>query len=409
MRFIPVGALVMMLLALTPAPAPAQQLDARWTPWLGCWQLERETVRVCVTPADLRGVALKTYVDNAAEQSAAAAVLEQTLVADGAPHPIAEAECRGHQTAEWSRSGERLFARAELSCNDGAVRKVSGLSMIAADGTWIDIQGIAIAGRENIRIRRYQRAAGRAAASQVRRRVTSVAPRLGPAPFTVADVQEAATRVSARVLQAALVETSAGFDLSGRIVRDLERGGVADSVIDTMVALSYPSHFIVDRPASQSSSAFGPVGFGDTSFGLWPSPYYGAQYGAPYGGYYDPYGSALWSPYFYSPFGYSYWGSYGSYLPYGSLAPAGFIAIGDDADRSDGNGRAIDGVGYTRIREREPERAAQPTDSSGTSSTSGGSSSPRGGGASGVSSGGYSGGSSGGSSGGDSGRTAQPR
>jgi len=391
MRMTGIG--VVLAATLAAAPAAAQQLDARWTPWLGCWQLSGEQVRVCVTPmADASGVTLSTYVNDAAGEPRPAAVLEQTLVADGARHAIAEAECRGHQSAEWSRTGERLFARAELTCSDGAARAVSGLSMITADGSWIDIQGIEIAGRENVRIRRYDRAAGRGTS------------RFGAPGLTIDDVTEVAARVSPRVVEAALVETRAGFTLTSDVLRRLQRAGVAPGVIDTMVALSYPRRFIVERPGTQAASgAFAPVDFADLD-----SPW-SAGWSSPY---YDSYWSPFWSPYLYAPFGYAYWASYAG-LPYGGyyFPAAGFVAI-DPADRGASDGRVINGVGYTRIREREVvERSGSGGDStvsSGGSSADGYSGGSSGGGASGVSPGGYSGGSSGGG-GGSSGRTAQPR
>jgi hypothetical protein len=395
-----VGALVTIAWVM---PAHAQQLDSRWAPWLGCWQLAGERVRVCVAPsADAAGVTLSTHVENAAEgRQAAAPVLEQTLVADGARHSIAEGECRGWQQAEWSRTGERLFARAELTCAGESVRRVSGLSTIAGGGTWIDIQGIEIAGRENIRVRRYRRASDRAGQAAVVAGLTARAPRLGATRFTLDDVKEASARVSPRVMEAALVETSAGFDLSSRVLVDLDAAGVPDNVIDTMVALSYPRHFVVDRPGGGALAAFPDPYFGSTGFSAWPSPYYSDYWSG-----YDVY-----SPYFYSPFGYAYWGSYGGYFPYGSyVSGPGFMNI-DVSDRTDGGGRAVNGVGYTRIRTRAEVEAqangGRRTDSTGstdTSSTSGGPTSSSSG-SSGVSSSGF----SSGSSSTDTGRTAQPR
>ncbi len=392
---------------LAPAIAVAQQLDSRWTPWLGCWQLSGEQVRVCVSPADdQRGVVLRTYVDGGGVESRTP-VLEQTLAADGARHAIAEAECRGHQSAEWSVTGERLFARAEVTCSDGAARMVSGLSMITASGVWLDIQGIDVAGRENIRVRRYERA------GQVRfkpdttyERLTAAAPRPAATEFTVDDVTEAASRVSARVVEAALVETRAGFTLTSDVLRRLQRASVAPGVIDTMVALSYPSHFIVERPDAQASGAFAPV---DSS--VFDSPWSASSAYPYYGSYWDPF----WSPYVYAPFGYAYWASYGGgYFPYSPYLPStGFVPT-DGPERQDA-GRAINGVGYTRIREREVvERSGGDGDGDSSVSSgrsSGGSSGWSGGGTSGASPGGYSGGSSGGSSGGGDGggRTAQPR
>jgi hypothetical protein len=392
---------------LGAVPVAPQQLDSRWTPWLGCWTLSGEQVRVCVSPAeDQRGVILRTYVTPESDPGQTP-VLEQTLVADGARHAIAEAECRGHQSAEWSSAAERLFARAELTCSDGAARRVSGLSMITANGVWIDIQGIEIAGRESIRVRRYERA-GR----QVGLPSTSLRPGQPDTTyerFTIDDVTEAASHVSPRVVEAALVETRAGFTLTSDVLRRLRRAGVAPGVIDTMVALSYPRHFIVERPSTQAADAFAPV---DPS--VFGSPWQASSAYPYYGSYWDPF----WSPYVYAPFGYAYWASYGGgYSPYGGIYPStGFVTI-DPSDRGEsGEGRVINGVGYTRIREREiVERSG--VDGGGTSgvssgqSSAGGSSGWSGGGAS-VSSGGYSSGGSagGGASGGDGGgRTAQPR
>lgn len=397
-----VGALVMIAWI---TPAHAQQLDSRWAPWLGCWQLAGESVRVCVAPsADAAGATLSTHVENAAEGGQAPApVLEQTLVADGAQHPIAEGECRGWQQAEWSRTGERLFARAELTCAGASVRRVSGLSTITGDGTWIDIQGIEIAGRENIRVRRYRRASDRAGQRAAVTRLTAVAPRLGASRLTVDDVKEASARVSPRVMEAALVETNAGFDLSSRLLVDLDRAGVPDNVIDTMVALSYPRHFVVDRPGGGGGAlaAFSDPYFDNTWIGVSPFPYY-----SNYGSGYD-----LYSPYFYAPFGYAYWGSYGGYFPYGSyLSGPGFVNI-DVSDNNDGGGRAVNGVGYTRIRTRtEVEaqaNAGRRSDSTGSTDTSSRSDGPTSSssGSSGVSSSGF----SSGSSSTDTGRTAEPR
>jgi hypothetical protein len=403
MRITVVGVALVALLGAMPVAA--QQLDSRWAPWLGCWTLSGEQVRVCVSPADdQRGVILRTYVDAGGAESQTP-VLEQTLVADGARHAIAEAECRGHQSAEWASTAERLFARAELTCSDGAARAVSGLSMITADGIWIDIQGIEIAGRENIRVRRYERGGRQVRLKPDATYDRSTYERSTPERFTIDDVTEVASRVSPRVLEAALVETRAGFALTSDALRRLQRAGVAPGVIDTMVALSYPRHFIVERPNAQDSGAFAPI---DPS--VFGSPWAASSTYPYYGSYWDPF----WSPYVYAPFGYAYWASYGGgYFPYSPYLPStGFVQI-DGPEREDvGAGRAINGVGYTRIREREVVERGD----SGVSSVSGGQSSTGGssgsGGGSSVSSGGYSsGGSSGGGSsgGGGGGRTAQPR
>jgi hypothetical protein len=202
-------------------------------------------------------------------------------------------------------------------------------------------------------------------------------------------------------MEAALVETNAGFDLSSQALLDLDRAGVADSVIDAMVALSYPRAFVVDRPAAQASSTYSGIDIDNAWFGSWPFPYYR-----------DYWTQQLYSPYFYAPFGYAYWGSYTGYYPYGSFTGAGFLPVPiETGDGSGGDGRAVKGVGYTRIRTRAEAdaqaAAGRRTTDSGTSSLTSGArgDSSSSGSSAGVSSSGF----SSGSSSGDTGRTAQPR
>ncbi|MBI4266056.1 MAG: hypothetical protein HY657_16900 [Acidobacteria bacterium] len=405
--------MAVLLLTFGGAWTEARQVDSRWAPWLGCWQLTGEAVRVCVDPAaDAAGVVLRTFVAGDATQEAGAdakartAALEQTIIADGAQHPVSEAECRGWQRAEWSESGERLFARAELTCGGGNVRRVSGLSMIVAGTTWIDVQGIDIDGRENVRVRRYRRAADRADTAAAPPRA-AVARQFAAAAFTVEDVKEASRHVSPRVVQAALTETAAEFDLDSRTLIDLTRSGVAANVIDVMIALSYPRHFVVGRPADLSASSwFGP-GLDDPWLDPWG--WSAAPFLWPY---YASWGRRV-SPYDYSPFGYAYWAGYGgsTFFP-----GSGFLIIdvGEPASGEAGSARAISGVGYTRIRPRSAatertESAGRTT--SGTSTDSSGASSARSGssGSSSGSSGASPAGFSSGASSTDTGRTAQPR
>jgi hypothetical protein len=385
-------------------PAQAQQVDPRWAPWLGCWQLVDESIRqaasrdagrsnpdgtfVCVGPAnEASGVSLSTRIEN---QS----VLEQTIVADGAQHPVEEADCRGGQRADWSQNGERLFSHAELICADEAPRKVSGLAMVL-DGTWIDIQAIEIGDREHIRVRRFRRSSDQAGAAPARR-AASIAPRLGARRFTLEDVKETSARLSPRVVEAALVETNASFDLNSKALIDLDEAGVSDTVIDLMVALSFPTRFIVDRTRPQTTSSSTVSG----SLGPYSLSPYDVFWDSPY------------VPYYYSPFGYAYWAGYG--MPYYPLA--GFVTIDRAAPlptESTGAARLVNGAGYTQIRPREAEPVISSTDSRSTrsgGSSSPGSSSSSGGSASGDSSAGASSGgySSGGSSS-DTGRTAEPR
>src|SRR4029077_2328175 len=123
--------------------------------------------------------------------------LEETIVADGVDHPVAEAECRGTQRAEWSRDGQRLFAHAELTCKDQKPRTVSGLSMIAPNGRWLDIQNVKADGQNTIRVRRYRHISGSEADARL------------PVPLTLEAIKEATKKLDPQVVDAALVETDA--------------------------------------------------------------------------------------------------------------------------------------------------------------------------------------------------------
>jgi hypothetical protein len=104
-------------------------------------------------------------------------------------------------------------------------------------------------------------------------------------------------------------------------------------------------------------------------------------------------------PYYYAPFGYSTFGRYDTYY-YG--AP-GYVVVdvAPDGPQASGQGRVVDGLGYTRVRARGPAGIAS-TSGGGSTGGAGTTGSSSGGGT--VSSGGYSGG-----GGGGGGRTAVAR
>ena len=412
MKGIPRGTLLGVVFALVAVPAfaeapadnSAQQArsaaDARWSTWLGCWELITENLRttartgvvplqsleegrprICVTPA-ADGARFETTV-------AGQPAVEYTIVPNGTDRPLDEKECRGTQRAEWSDDGLRLFARAQLTCDgDAAVRRVSGIALIAPNGNWIDLQAVTIEGRENVRVRRYRRAGAATSAS-----------RPVGGSLSLEDVKEASQKASSLAVEAALVETNAGYDLSGSQLVDLDAAGVPDTVIDLIVALSYPEKFVVERTSRATVS--GPIINDPFSLG-WA--------------YWNPlwYDDFYYSPYSYGPYRYSRFGSVGSFTEFVPV-----VGGGVPDPQPSGVGRVVDGLGYTRVRPRQSEGVDSPSRpgtrsvrggdavSSGSSGGSSTSSSPGSGssGGSATSGGGY----SSGSSSGDSGRTAVPR
>jgi hypothetical protein len=417
------SALLVAVFALLAVPARAQTNDLRWEPWLGCWNLAVDNLRPREAPEDVAGRAVRrpaTAVDAGPRVCVSRTpdgarfettvgpqtAIDQTIVADAAAHPVNDGECSGTQRSEWSKSGLRLYSSAEIRCRgDDGLRKVSGLSLIAPNGDWLDIQAVTIGERETVRVKRYNRAADSPRPSR---------PDVAGSRLTFDEVKEAGSRVSSGALEAALIETLAGFDLSGKKVMELASAGVPEPVIDLLVALSYPDKFVIQRLAQVSPS-------GQTTFAR--DPFMIGPFATPffYDGYY--YGS----PYFYEPFGYRGYSFFG-YGP--TFVVEGVEGGGRPIGSASGTGRVVNGMGYTRVTTRPdagsssepPARAASrssgsssaPRDSSSSSSSSGSSSS--GSSSSGSSSSGSSGGgsvtpsgASSGSGSSDSGRTAVPR
>ncbi len=434
--------------AQTPPSRPAS-FDARWTPYLGCWRLQQESLSstdvtvsdvmmVCAAPSSTSsGVTVTTY-------AAGRPILTQTIVADGQNRPVNEADCQGTQKSEWSRDGERLFTTVEVSCNGRPRRNISGITLMKRGPTWVDVQATETDGNSQVRIRRYQRSTERPAgataiAPDVMARAAADAQAISLAPLGLEDVTEANAKIAAAALEAAIDETGARFNLNSRALRQLADAGVSPDVIDLMVAQSYPDRFRIERAMSGAPPLPTSMSVGGTSI------IYGMGYPASMAyPYYDPYYSYFS---YYSPFAYPYWGSNYYYNNYyyraypttpiiinngGSISGVGGggggTAIATSSD-GPGTGVIVNGRGYTRVTPNSgstsgsgdattgehtvssPRGVRSSGDSSGGSvSTSGYSSGSSSSGSS--SSGSSSSGSSGGGSigGGDSGgRTAQPR
>lgn len=409
------SALLVLAFALVAVPARAQATDAGWEPWLGCWTLATENLRDGGSPDSLRSARRPTTVQDGAPQVCVTrpptggarfettvgtqSAIDQTIVADGVTRPVNDAECTGTQRAQWSKSGLRLFSSAEIRCKDDPdVRHVSGLSLIAPNGDWLDIQTVAIGDRESIRIKRYYRDANSPRSDR---------PTVAASALTIDEVVDAIGKVSHAAVEAALVETSAGFNLTSKTLRELASARVPERIIDLMVALSYPDKFLVQR--AQAAGAAPPIYRDPFGFGFGYG--YGFGYGSPY--YYNSY---YGSPYFYEPFG---------FRGYSAFEGATLIVVdpggGSVGNAPNGPGRAVNGLGYTRIVPRETVPGPATTTARTASTSDSGSSSPAPSSSSGSSSSGSSSGSSGGSasSGGgyssssgssdSGGRTAVPR
>lgn len=400
-----------------PTPAATAQTDARFAHWLGCWRLEDDLVgtgaRVCITPDGPNGVKLQTLIG-------AQRGLDEVIVPDGVARPITDAECKGTERAEWSSDGLRVFRYTDVTCGTDPARKVSSVAFMTRGPAWVNVQLVDGGPTKNVRVQRYRRALDQTLADGSKAPLPSARMLAGAPPadgtdWNVDDVIEASAKLPADAVQAAITEDRGPYDLNKNNLIAMDEADVPETVIDLMVALTYPQRFVVQRAGGSSYAPSG-ISVGGGWFDPFMSPLaYSSMYdcyGMGYRTYYSSCGS-LYSPYGYNNYygGYNYGlGGYAGYYPtYG-----GWVALDPNASTSGSTeGRVVNGRGYTQVRPRDAEPSPSRSGNIGNGAAyDGGGSSSSGGSTSGVSSQGYSGGSSSGgsSSGGDSGaRTAVPR
>jgi hypothetical protein len=397
--------------AQPPAPpAATAQVDARFAAWIGCWRLEDDLAgtgaRMCLTP-EKGGVRMQTIIGTQRG-------IDELVIPDAVERPIADSDCKGTERAEWSADGARIFRNTAVTCGTEAARTIKSVAFMAAGPSWINVQMVrGSAGPDALRVQRYRRAANQQLAdgSLAPQPESSLTRRTTPEATTwdVEDVIEASAKVPSEVVQAALTEVHHGFLMNRKTLVALADGGVNETVIDLMVALTYPKKFVVERRDS-ASTATGIV-TGDGWFDPMLSPMLMGSalnncytpYGYGYRSYYSMCGMG-YSPYYYDYLGYGY-----NYYPGGSWVNIGGLPPPTGVGTPQPDGRAINGHGYTQIRNRESEPTAR-VHSGGNGSAGGYSSGGGTASSGGYSSGSSSSGSSGGSGGGDSGaRIAVPK
>src|SRR6187431_2555689 len=110
------------------APASsAAQVDARFAAWIGCWRLDDDLAgtgaRMCITP-EKGGVRMQTVVGTQRG-------IDELVIADAIAHPIADAECKGTEIAEWSADGARMFRTTNVTCGKEAPRTIKSVAFMA--------------------------------------------------------------------------------------------------------------------------------------------------------------------------------------------------------------------------------------------------------------------------------------
>lgn len=325
---------LLISLALTPG-LTAQDRDGRWSPWFGCWEpvtRNAEPALLCVRPAGA-GVDVSEVV-------AGEVLSSQNLRADGQSYDIVAQGCEGTRRAEFSTDGKRLFTSTRQACDGDVMRGSTGLMAMVTANEWIDVQAQEDDGRSISWVRRYVRVSMRRAQEAGfgdlhadrglgARRARSAA----AATVDVDDVSEAIRAIDAEAVRSWIAELDDPFELDGRSLIRLADSGVPPSVIDVMVAVSYPDRFALRRDGDieKLAATEGPGRLGGPR--RYPVPVYIDPYNYP--GYYG-------SPGYYGR-GFGGGGYYGGGRYYGG----GVVVVAPRSDPSP-DARVVKGKGYSR-------------------------------------------------------------
>ncbi len=366
---IALGAAFGLLAVGAPLPATlAAQPDGTprpgWGPFLGCWEPEGSDVAtegvLCLVPEG-RDVEMLTIVDGEL-------AFREPFVADGEPRDVERDGCRGAESARFSADGRRLYTRSNLTCSDGSNPLSTGLIAMSDRGEWIDVRAVGPRGNPSTWSRWYRRTSddvldrlGFVAAAPEPTRVFGAGRDRGFAnrAITVADVIDASDHVDAEVVEGWIAATGQPFrSLDADDLVRLDDAGVAPSVIDVVVAVSFPERFALGgertaAPVDDRSMRRAPR----TIWAMPYDPFYGSYYGGyGYGGLYR--------------YGYGY--GYGS--PWGVRYRPVVVEV-DRTPRSSG-GRVVAGQGYRGPRRTDAPSGGWAGSGSVRSRPSGGSSSP---------------------------------
>jgi hypothetical protein len=370
--------------------AAQQETDARWLPWLGCWESEgaQEGSLLCILPMSTDVGVEMVAVEGGEEVS------REWVRADAEMREGSREGCSGWERARFSEDARRIYLDADHLCEGDVQQETSGLLALVSDSEWIDVRAVRVGEQTMTGVNRYRlapsdvvEAAGFGGIATDRAMAVRAARVSASARIAVGDVIDASAHVADDVVRAWIAQRQESFRVDADQLLRMADAGVSPEVIDVVVAVSYPRYFSLgdgaegteaERRSEEARAPSAVGGYPGMARGRFWDPFYG------YGryGYYDP---------FYMGYGPGSRYGYGSgYTGYGYGYGGGFrptVIVVEPRVGSQG-GRVVNGRGYTRSRPT-PSTSPSPAPSSSGSAGSSGSGS--------------------GSSGGSTGRTAKPR
>jgi len=359
---------VLVIAVAQPAASQDRDYDARWLPWLGCWEASvgpaegDDAPMLCLRSVpDGEGVEMLTV-------EGGEIVAQETIRADGVTRPASHEGCDGSERVAFSDDGDRVYMRADLVCEGGLERTSAGIMSMVSPYEWLDVRTVTVRGESVPWVLRYQlatleavEAAGLEGIAADRVMAQQAARIAASAALTIEDVIDASTQMDTKGVQAWVVERGDQFTLDASRLVSMADAGVPESVIDMVVAVSYPDHFVVDRgleggaEAAESdyarTGAYGPAGRAGYGYGRYYDPFFLSPFYSPYAGYgyYSPYRFGYGYGIGYGGYGFGYGGfgygfGYGGYGYYPTI-----VVVGTRQHQPQGtSARAVRGRGYTQ-------------------------------------------------------------
>ena len=414
---------------ITSAFAQTAAPELRWRAFAGCWVPEANTAiganattgtMVCIAPvAGTQSADVATIVNKQVLHT-------DRLNASGEHIAKTVDKCPGWESATWSEDRNRLLLRSQFDCGDSIKVKGSGVFSVDADGNFVQVQGTSVGANGGARVVHYRpadvmlaqgtvltdSAMVQTVATEPSASAAWIRQAAGRAP-SVGAVLDLSKHVDEAVAQAWLSEFGKPEKLSAKDLVAMSDAGMPSSLIDMMVAMTYPERFQLQARNANNAEAR-PVNANAAMMNRAASCYdefdrfgylYGSRlgrmdcyrYGVPsgyYGTYPFGYGLGYGLGYGYGGYGNTYYGN----------SPIVIVTRGDGGGAAQPRGRAVVGGGYTRERTSGDDGSSAPRTSGSGSSGTGSSSSTSGAGTFSPASSSSSSGSSGGEE-----RTAKPR
>jgi hypothetical protein len=313
MRTLLVGASFTIAALSLAAPTSAQaDGDARWMPFIGCWEAVGADDQLGLLCFDFDGAGVE-LTNHVAGQAAST----EQLVADESQRPVSVEGCEGWESVSFSEDGRRAFTQTEFFCGTEEARTGTGVMTFVAPNQWSDVRVLDVGGEEVAWVQEYRLVGADRLAEQG---LTDPAEGLGmavrsarmaaAAPIDLGDVQEALGRMDDKAVETWIVAQQDQLDPDAADLIGLADAGAPENVIDAVVAVSHPDRFVVEAAGPIEEVENEPRATHYRGY-MGYNPFYGSRLGVRYGyGYgYSPFGLG-YSPWAYDyGYGYGYWGS----------------------------------------------------------------------------------------------------